>query len=160
ASSERQSQSAAVELRQTSEDRGVEVVKSFLKNVGIRPESLDLNDGSGLSRNDMVTADSTVQLLTYMSRHRYADVFRDALPVAGVDGTLRNRFKGTAAENNLRAKTGSLSSASSLSGYVKTTTGENIVFSIIVNNYPEDAEPRAVSDAIGLLLASFAGKSQ
>lgn len=111
ASSERQSQGAAVELRQTSEDRGVEIVKTFLKTVGIRPESLDLNDGSGLSRNDMVTADSTVQLLTYMSRHRNAAVFRDALPIAGVDGTLRNRMKGTVAEGNLRAKTGSLSSA-------------------------------------------------
>src|SRR4030095_7370912 len=78
-SSERPSQAGPVEFRQTSEDRGVEAVKSFLKTVGIRSESLDLNDGSGLSRNDMVTADSTVQLLTYMNRHRYADVVRAAL---------------------------------------------------------------------------------
>ncbi|HEY8223881.1 MAG TPA: D-alanyl-D-alanine carboxypeptidase/D-alanyl-D-alanine-endopeptidase [Pyrinomonadaceae bacterium] len=159
-SSERSSQSAPIELRQTSEDRGVEVVKSFLKTVGIRPESLDLNDGSGLSRNDMVTADSTVQLLTYMSRHRYADVFRDALPIAGVDGTLRNRFKGTVAENNLRAKTGSLSSAASLGGYVTTAAGERLVFTIMVNNYPSDVEPRTVCiDPIGVLLASFAGRT-
>jgi D-alanyl-D-alanine carboxypeptidase/D-alanyl-D-alanine-endopeptidase (penicillin-binding protein 4) len=108
----------------------------------------------------MVTADATVQLLTFMSKHRYADIFRSALPVAGVDGTLRNRMKGTAAENNLRAKTGSLSSASSLSGYVTSASGENLVFSIIVNNYPEDVEARGVSDAIGVLLASFTGKSQ
>jgi D-alanyl-D-alanine carboxypeptidase/D-alanyl-D-alanine-endopeptidase (penicillin-binding protein 4) len=144
----------------TSEEAGVRVVKTFLKEAGISPETLVLSDGSGLSRDDMVTAEATVQLLSYMNKHRYADVFRAALPIAGVDGTLRNRLKGTVAENNLRAKTGSLSSASSLSGYVKTATGENIVFSIIVNNYPEDAEPRTVSDAIGLLLASFAGKSQ
>ena len=161
ASSERQTQGAAVELRQTSEDRGVEVVKSFLKTVGIRPESLNLNDGSGLSRNDMVTADSTVQLLTYMSRHRYADVFRDALPIAGVDGTLRNRMKGTVAEGNLRAKTGSLSSAASLGGYVTTAAGEKLVFTIMVNNYPSDVEPRTVCiDPIAVLLASFAGRSQ
>jgi len=161
ASSERQTQGAVVELRQTSEDRGVEVVKSFLKTVGIRPESLNLNDGSGLSRNDMVTADSTVQLLTYMSRHRYADVFRDALPIAGVDGTLRNRMKGTVAEGNLRAKTGSLSSAASLGGYVTTTAGEKLVFTIMVNNYPSDVEPRTVCiDPIAVLLASFAGRSQ
>ena len=160
-SSERPSQSAPVEFRQSSEDRGVEVVKSFLKTVGIRPESLDLNDGSGLSRNDMVTADATVQLLTYMSRHRYADVFRDALPIAGVDGTLRNRFKGTVAENNLRAKTGSLSSAASLGGYVTTSAGERLVFTIMVNNYPSDVEPRtACIDPIGVLLASFSGRSQ
>lgn len=160
-SSERPMQSAATELRQTSEDRGVDVVKSFLKTAGIRPESLNLNDGSGLSRNDMVTADSTVQLLTYMSRHRYADVFRDALPIAGVDGTLRNRMKGTVAEGNLRAKTGSLSSAASLGGYVTTVAGEKLVFTIMVNNYPSEVEPRTMCiDPIAVLLASFAGRSQ
>ena len=89
-------------LRQTSEDLGIEAVKSFLKTAGIPAESLRLNDGSGLSRNDMITADSTVQLLTFMNKHRYADVFRAALPIAGVDGTLRNRMRGAAAENNAR----------------------------------------------------------
>jgi len=160
-SSDRPSQAAVTELRQTSEDRGVEVVKGFLKTVGIRPESLLLNDGSGLSRNDMVTADSTVQLLTYMSRHRYADVFRNALPIAGVDGTLRNRMKGTVAEGNLRAKTGSLSSAASLGGYVTSAGGEKLVFAIMVNNYPSDVEPRTICiDPIAVLLASFSGRSQ
>jgi D-alanyl-D-alanine carboxypeptidase/D-alanyl-D-alanine-endopeptidase (penicillin-binding protein 4) len=160
-SSDRSSQSTTTEFRQTSEDRGVEAVKSFLKTVGIRPESLVLNDGSGLSRGDMVTADSTVQLLTYMSRHRYADVFRNALPIAGVDGTLRNRMKGTVAEGNLRAKTGSLSSAASLGGYVTTAAGEKLVFTIMVNNYPRDVEPRTMCiDPIAVLLASFAGRSQ
>ncbi|HEV2837183.1 MAG TPA: D-alanyl-D-alanine carboxypeptidase/D-alanyl-D-alanine-endopeptidase, partial [Pyrinomonadaceae bacterium] len=79
-------------FNQTSEDLGIEAVKSFLKTAGIRPEALVLNDGSGLSRNDMITADASVQLLTFMSKHRYADVFREALPIAGVDGTLRNRM--------------------------------------------------------------------
>src|SRR6266508_4367937 len=87
----------------TSEAAGIEVVKSFLRQAGVSPATLVLTDGSGLSRNDMVTAEATLQLLTYMHRHRYASVFRDALPIAGVDGTLRNRFKGTVAENNLRA---------------------------------------------------------
>src|SRR6185312_1183726 len=113
---------------QTTEDAGLGVVKTFLRDAGVVPESLVLSDGSGLSRNDMVTADATVQLLTFMSKHRYADVFRAALPIAGVDGTLRNRMKGTVAENNLRAKTGSLSSAATLSGYVTTAAGENLVF--------------------------------
>lgn len=143
----------------TSEDAGLEVVKTFLKEAGLNPESLALSDGSGLSRNDMVTAEATVQLLTYMSKHKYANALRDALPIAGVDGTLRNRLKGTAAEKNLRAKTGSLASAASLSGYVTTAAGERLVFSIMVNNYPPDAEPRAVCiDPIAVLLASFAGK--
>ena len=145
----------------TTEDLGLETVKAFLKGVGIRPESLVLNDGSGLSRNDMITADASVQLLTFMSRHRYADVFRAALPIAGVDGTLRTRFRNTPAENNLRAKTGSLSSAASLSGYVTSAAGEKLVFSIMVNNYPRDVEPRLICiDPIAVLLASFTGKSE
>ena len=112
-------------------------------------------------RNDMITADASVTLLTFMSKHRYANVFRDALPIAGVDGTLRNRFKSTPAENNLRAKTGSLSSAASLSGYVTTAAGEKLAFSIMVNNYPRDVDPRAACiDPIALLLASFNDKPE
>jgi serine-type D-Ala-D-Ala carboxypeptidase/endopeptidase (penicillin-binding protein 4) len=152
--------SASANPARTAEDAGIEVVKTFLKEVGLNADALVLTDGSGLSRNDMVTAEATVQLLTYMSKHKYANVLRDALPIAGVDGTLRNRFKGTVAENNVRAKTGSLSSAASLSGYVTTAAGENLVFSIMVNNYPSDAEPRTVCiDPIAVLLASFAGRS-
>ena len=145
----------------TSEELGLEAVKAFLKTAGIRPESLVLDDGSGLSRGDMITAEASVQLLTFMSKHRYAEVFRDALPIAGVDGTLRNRLKGTPAENNLRAKTGSLSSATSLAGYVTTAAGEKLAFSIMVNNYPRDVEPRtACIDPIAVLLASFNDKPE
>jgi D-alanyl-D-alanine carboxypeptidase/D-alanyl-D-alanine-endopeptidase (penicillin-binding protein 4) len=147
------------ESTRTSEDAGLEVVKTFLKEAGVIPASLVFSDGSGLSRNDMVTANATLQLLTYMSRHKYAAVMRDALPIAGVDGTLRNRMKGTVAEGNVRAKTGSLASAASLSGYLTTATGEKLVFSIMVNNFPSDVEPREVCiDPITVLLASFSGK--
>jgi D-alanyl-D-alanine carboxypeptidase/D-alanyl-D-alanine-endopeptidase (penicillin-binding protein 4) len=150
---------ASTTTSRTSEAVGREVVKSFLKEAGLSPNSLVLSDGSGLSRNDMVTAEATLQLLTYMHRHRYAPAFRDALPIAGVDGSLRNRFKGTLAENNLRAKTGTLSSATSLSGYVRDAAGEDLAFSIMVNNYPEDADVRASCiDPIAVLLASFAGR--
>ena len=147
-------------LPQTSDELGLEAVKTFLKTVGLRPEALVLDDGSGLSRNDMITAEASVQLLTFMSKHRYATVFRDALPIGGVDGTLRNRFKGTPAENNVRAKTGSLSSAASLGGYMTTAGGEKLAFSIMVNNYPRDFDPRSSCiDPIAVLLASFAGKA-
>jgi D-alanyl-D-alanine carboxypeptidase/D-alanyl-D-alanine-endopeptidase (penicillin-binding protein 4) len=148
-------------LTPTSEELGLEAVKTFLKSVGIRPEALVLDDGSGLSRNDMITADASVQLLTFMSKHRHAAVFRDALPIGGVDGTLRNRFKGTPAENNVHAKTGSLSSAASLGGYLTTAGGEKLAFSIMVNNYPRDFDPRSSCiDPIAVLLASFAGKPE
>jgi D-alanyl-D-alanine carboxypeptidase/D-alanyl-D-alanine-endopeptidase (penicillin-binding protein 4) len=148
-------------FQKTSETLGLEVVRSFLKTAGVRPESLVLDDGSGLSRGDMITADSTVQLLQFMDKHRYGAVFRDALPIAGVDGTLRNRLKGTPAENNLRAKTGSLSSANSLAGYVTTAAGERLAFAIMVNNYPRDVDARsACIDPIAVLLASFSGKPE
>jgi len=144
----------------TSEEAGLEIVKTFLKEAGVNTSGLALTDGSGLSRNDMITAEASVQLLTYMGRHRYAGVFREALPIAGVDGTLRNRMKGTPAENNVRAKTGSLSSASSLAGYLTTAGGETLVFSIMVNNYPVDTDVRALCiDPITILLASFSGRS-
>jgi serine-type D-Ala-D-Ala carboxypeptidase/endopeptidase (penicillin-binding protein 4) len=149
-----------VSIDRTSESAGIEIVRAFLSEAGVMASPLALNDGSGLSRNDMITAEGSLQLLTYMHRHRYATAFREALPIAGVDGTLRNRMKGTVAENNLRAKTGTLSSASSLSGYVTTAAGEELVFSIMVNNYPPGMGPTSVCiDPIAILLASFAGKS-
>jgi D-alanyl-D-alanine carboxypeptidase/D-alanyl-D-alanine-endopeptidase (penicillin-binding protein 4) len=144
----------------TSESMGIKVLRTFLSEAGVNPTSLALSDGSGLSRNDMITPEATLQLLTYMRKHRYASAFRDSLPIAGVDGTLRNRMKGTVAENNVRAKTGTLSSASSLSGFVTTAAGEQLVFSIMVNNYPRDASPvSACIDPIAVLLASFTGRS-
>lgn len=146
---------------QTNEEAGLIVVRNFLRQAGVPESALALSDGSGLSRNDMITANATVQLLTFMSKHRYAAQFREALPIAGVDGTLRTRMRGTPAEGNLRAKTGSLSSVASLSGYVTTAAGERLAFSMMLNNYPDAGALRRESiDAIAVLLASFAGKSQ
>src|SRR6266571_6507884 len=151
----------AVRGSQDDEEIGLAVVKNFLRLAGIGENDLALNDGSGLSRNDMITANATVQLLTFMSKHKYFAHFRDALPIAGVDGTLRTRMKGTPAEGNLRAKTGSLSSVASLSGYVTTAAGEHLVFSMMLNNYPDANVVRRDSiDAMAILLASFAGRSQ
>lgn len=150
-----------ISATQTNEEAGLIVVRNFLRQAGVPESELALNDGSGLSRNDMITANATVQLLTFMSRHRYAAQFREALPIAGVDGTLRTRLRGTPAEGNLRAKTGSLSSVASLAGYVTTAAGERLAFSMMLNNYPDAGALRRDSiDAIAILLASFAGKSQ
>ena len=143
------------------EENGLEVVKNFLRQAGVGDNDVALNDGSGLSRNDLISANTTVQLLTFMSKHKYFAQFRDALPIAGVDGTLRTRMRGTPAEGNVRAKTGSLSSVASLSGYVTTAAGEHLVFSMMLNNYPDAAAVRRDSiDAIAVLLASFSGKTQ
>jgi serine-type D-Ala-D-Ala carboxypeptidase/endopeptidase (penicillin-binding protein 4) len=149
------------EANKSNEDAGLDALRKFLRDAGAGDSDLVLSDGSGLSRNDMITANATVQLLTYMSKHKYFAQFREALPIAGVDGTLRTRMKGTPAEGNVRAKTGSLSSVASLSGYVTTAAGERLVFSMMLNNYPDAGAVRRESiDAIAILLASFAGKTQ
>ncbi|MER3428215.1 MAG: D-alanyl-D-alanine carboxypeptidase/D-alanyl-D-alanine-endopeptidase [Pyrinomonas sp.] len=146
--------------RQQSEEAGIEAVKQFLRAAGIDETSVQIVDGSGLSRGNLVTAEATTRLLIYMFRHRHAQVFRDALPIAGVDGTLRNRMRGTAAAGNVRAKTGTINNAASLSGYVTTAAGERLVFSLIVNNLPREAEARRIYlDAVAVLLAMFAGRS-
>jgi D-alanyl-D-alanine carboxypeptidase/D-alanyl-D-alanine-endopeptidase (penicillin-binding protein 4) len=152
---------AGTDPTQPNEEAGLTIVKNFLRQAGVSENELALNDGSGLSRNDMITADATVQLLTFMTTHKYFDALRQALPIAGVDGTLRTRMRGTPAEGNVRAKTGSLSSVASLSGYVTTAAGEKMVFSMMLNNYPDAALVRRDSiDAIAVLLASMSGKTQ
>lgn len=144
----------------TTAQAGLAVVRTFLNEAGVNTSHLSLFDGSGLARQNLITAESTVQLLTYMSQHRYAGVYRDAQPIAGVDGTLRGRMRNTVAAGNLRAKTGTLSTVSGLSGYVTSAAGERLAFSMVVNHYPDDAPPRQnFMDAIAVLLASFAGKS-
>ena len=151
---------AGADPRQTTEDAGVDAVKKFLSKADINAGRVVMIDGSGLSRANLVTADTTLQLLAYMNRHPAGAIFREALPVAGVDGTLRNRMKGTPAQGNVRAKTGTLGTATSLSGYLFSAAGERLVFSLMINNPPHDADAHAgFTDAIAVLLASFNGRS-
>jgi D-alanyl-D-alanine carboxypeptidase/D-alanyl-D-alanine-endopeptidase (penicillin-binding protein 4) len=144
----------------SSQDAGEQVVRNFLTQAGIDPSGLVMNDGSGLARSNLVTADTTLQLLAYMNRHRFGSEFRLALSVAGVDGTLRNRMKGTPAQGNVRAKSGTLGTATSLSGYVFSAAGERLAFSLMINNPPRDGDPRTdFTDVVAVLLASFTGRS-
>ncbi len=146
--------------RRTTDEAGIEAVRTFLRGAGVDANKVVMLDGSGLSRANLVTADATLALLVYMNRHRYGVAFRDALPVAGVDGTLRNRMKATPAQGNVRAKTGTLGTANSLSGYVFSASGERLVFSLMINNPPRDFSATAnFTDAIAVLLASFTGHS-
>jgi len=101
-------------------------------------------------------------LLEFMNRHKCAEAFRRALPIAGVDGTLRNRMKGTAAAGNVRAKTGTLRWAVALSGYVTSAAGEHLVFSVMLNRYHTPNGTRSAPeevDAIPVMLAEFRGRS-
>jgi D-alanyl-D-alanine carboxypeptidase/D-alanyl-D-alanine-endopeptidase (penicillin-binding protein 4) len=148
---------------QTSEDLGIRELQKFLAKAGVRRGDVSFEEGSGLSRNNLATPNATVALLQFMSRHPEAAAYRDALPIAGVDGTLRNRMKNTPAAGNVRAKTGTLRWANSLSGYVTTATGERLAFCAMLNRYaPPDAEPgaRTELDKIAVLLAEFAGRTE
>lgn len=145
--------------KKTSAERGLEVVQNFLRQAGIVSGSVIQYDGSGLSRHDLVTANSAVQLYAFMSKSRYADVWRDALTVGAVDGTLQNRFKGTIGAGNVRGKTGTFDQVSSLSGYVNSVTGERFVFSIIVNGVNDVKTRQAAIDEIVLAIAGFNGNT-
>jgi len=150
----------AADPKQLSDEAGFAAVKNFLRGAGVAERELNMLDGSGLSRGNLVTADATLRLLLHMNRHRHGAAFRASLPVAAVDGTLRNRMRGTPAASNVRAKTGTLSSATSLSGYLFTAAGERLAFSLMINNPPRDADARTnFTDAVAVLLASFAGRS-
>jgi D-alanyl-D-alanine carboxypeptidase/D-alanyl-D-alanine-endopeptidase (penicillin-binding protein 4) len=145
----------------TAEERGVAALKAFLNEAGVRKGDVLLEEGSGLSRRDVVTPNATVALLRFMNSHKLAEIYRDSLPIAGVDGTLRNRMKETAAAGNVRAKTGTLRYVYTLSGYVTTAGGERLAFSIMLNNYynaDRTIAPRDDVDAIPVMLANFNSK--
>jgi D-alanyl-D-alanine carboxypeptidase/D-alanyl-D-alanine-endopeptidase (penicillin-binding protein 4) len=145
----------------TTEERGVEALKNFLNEIGVKKGDVLLEEGSGLSRRDIITPNATIALLKYMGNHKLAEAYRDGLPIAGVDGTLRTRMKGTAAANNVRAKTGTLRYVYALSGYVTTAAGERLAFSIMLNNYynaDRTIAPRDDVDAIPVMLANFNNK--
>ena len=144
--------------RISSEDLGVRELEAFLKKIGVKRGDVEFEEGSGLSRNNLVTPNATITLLEYMSRHAEAESYRRALPIAGVDGSLRRRMKKTRAENNVHAKTGTLRWANSLSGYVTTAAGERLAFCLMVNRYQSpDAEHAARNelDKIAVMLAEF-----
>jgi D-alanyl-D-alanine carboxypeptidase/D-alanyl-D-alanine-endopeptidase (penicillin-binding protein 4) len=134
-------------------------MQKFLPSAGISRNMAQLDEGSGLSRDCLVTPGATVSLLLFMNRHRCRGIFVDALPIAGVDGTLRKRFKGTVAAGNIRAKTGSLEGVNTLSGYVTTAAKEKLAFSLMLNNYPDETAARAALDAVAVQLAEFDGSN-
>jgi D-alanyl-D-alanine carboxypeptidase/D-alanyl-D-alanine-endopeptidase (penicillin-binding protein 4) len=146
----------------TSEALGIQELERFLTGVGVGEGEVVFEEGSGLSRDNLTTPNAVVALLTHMSRHPAAEAYREALPIAGVDGTLKSRMKDTPAAGNVRAKTGTLRWANSLSGYVTTAAGERLVFSILLNRYQPGApehSARAEIDALAILLAQFTGRS-
>jgi len=144
---------------QDSVDVGLAATRAFRQEIGIPDDAVVQHDGSGLSRHDLITPAAVVQLYTYMAKQsKFAQAWRDALAVGGVDGTLRRRFAGTPAANNLRGKTGTIDQVSALSGYITSAAGEPIVFSIVVNGVPGESTRVRLIDDIVLNLANFNGR--
>ena len=142
-----------------SSQLGINVVRAFLTSIGIPPDAIVQHDGSGLSRHNLITPNAVVQLYTYMAKQsKNAQIWRDSLTIGGVDGTLTNRFRGTAAAGNMRGKTGTIDQVSALSGYVKTAGGEELVVSFLVNGVTQTIQRTSLMDEIVVNLANFTGK--
>ena len=140
-------------------DSGRAVIERQLVEWGIAPTSVAVRDGSGLSRHDYIAPEAIVRILDAMRRSPNFPVFRDALPIAGVDGTIANRMRGTPAAGNVHAKTGFVDKARSLSGYVTTADGRLLIFSLLCNNWTTPSrEVDQVADAIAVRLAGLRGR--
>jgi serine-type D-Ala-D-Ala carboxypeptidase/endopeptidase (penicillin-binding protein 4) len=141
--------------------QGKEIIEETIGTMGIQKDNYSYADGSGLSRLNLVSADTLVKVLKSMHGHQHFSHFFSALPIAGVDGTLEFRLKGTKAENNVHAKTGTLLNVSSLSGYVQTADGEMLAFAFIANNFlgSKDAAENLQDRAL-IRLANFSRKAQ
>lgn len=136
---------------------GLRALRELLDRIGIAPADARLEEGSGLSRQNLVTASAMVRLLQYLAVKPYAASLRDMLPLAGTDGSLIGRMRDTPAAGNVQAKTGSMTYVHALAGYVTSASGQHLAFAILLNNYePAAGDPPASRelDAIAERLAS------
>jgi serine-type D-Ala-D-Ala carboxypeptidase/endopeptidase (penicillin-binding protein 4) len=134
------------------------VIAERLRSWGAATDGFLVWDGSGLSRQDLVSPETIVRVLDAMRRSPVFTVYYDAFPVAGVDGTLRTRMRATPAEGNVRGKTGTLSNVRSLSGYVTTADGRLLLFSVLGNHYLVSTDYiTRIQDAIAVRLARLRG---
>lgn len=127
-------------------EQGSRVVRQFLLNSGVNDPDFFLYDGSGMSPDDRIAPRAYAQLLSYASRQPWGAPWRDSFPIAGVDGTLVNRFRNSPLRGKLWAKTGTLNETNALSGYLTAASGRTLAFSILVNGRRpgSDAELQAI----------------
>jgi D-alanyl-D-alanine carboxypeptidase/D-alanyl-D-alanine-endopeptidase (penicillin-binding protein 4) len=114
-------------------EEGARVVRQFLVDAGVDNNDFFLYDGSGMSPDDQIAPRALTTLLAYASRQPWGEAWRDTLPVAGVDGTLEDRFRNTPLAGRMWAKTGTLDEDNALSGYLAAASGRTLAFSILVN---------------------------
>jgi len=143
----------AVGKERGDDEVGLAVIRVWLTRAGIPASRIALHDGSGLSRLDLVTPESSARLLVSLSRAAAASVFKESLPISGQDGTLGGRLK--TISGRVAAKTGSLTYDNSLSGYLTTENGEFLAFSIMCNDQTGNSNSTLLIDQIVGLLAAF-----
>jgi serine-type D-Ala-D-Ala carboxypeptidase/endopeptidase (penicillin-binding protein 4) len=117
-----------------SDEAGLKAVRDFLVEAGIESKDVRLNDGCGLSRDNLVTPRFQTSLLLFLSTRPHFELFLNTLAVSGTDGTLRNRLASQPLKGVIHAKTGTLNGVATLSGYMTTKSGRNLIFSIFANN--------------------------
>lgn len=144
-------------------EAGLEVMEDVSGTLGINSDTILLRDGSGMSHVNLIPVNEVSQLLFSVQNKEWFDSYVNSLPVAGdserfVGGTLRNRMKDTAAQQNVKAKTGTLTAVSALSGYATTKDGKPLIFSIIINNDLATVTP--IEDAIATAIAESGGERE
>ena len=140
-------------------ESGLEVMEADLVKFGINTETLVLRDGSGISHVNLVPAAQLSQLLVAAQHQSWFPAFFHSLPVAGASGkmeggSLRSRMKGADVKGKVFAKTGTISTVSTISGYVTTKSGQTLIFSIMLNNLMEDANGKKIEDKLISIIAS------
>jgi D-alanyl-D-alanine carboxypeptidase/D-alanyl-D-alanine-endopeptidase (penicillin-binding protein 4) len=125
---------------------GLEVLRGFLTQAGIANDQYVFYDGSGLSRQNLVSPHAIVQLLRYASIQPWGPAFKSTLPISGIDGSLSDRLSAARLQSRVYGKTGSLGGVKALSGYAATDSGETVVFSILSNN--SNLPPKRITDTI------------
>src|ERR1700677_1908338 len=139
-------------------DAGIWVEQDFLKTVGVADGDVVFTDGSGLSRDDLVTPRAVVQILRYDAAQPWGADYLATFPIAGVDGTLETRLKDTVAVSRIEAKTGALDHVRAISGFATTWHGERLIFSIFGNNNPQRGHDATVAaDAIAVAMVELLG---
>lgn len=132
---------------------GHAVVDTIMASAGVPRWTYDFADGSGMSTYNRVSPRSTVGLLRWTTTQPWGGLFRETLPVGGVDGTLANRFKGTPLQGRVFAKTGSLDKSNALGGFLTTARGRTFTFAAYANDMPGDASATKYLDAALNLIA-------
>lgn len=135
---------------------GARVVRTFMtQRAGVDPEDFILFDGSGLSGHDLVTPRAITTLLQYAATQPWFTAWRATLPVGGEDGTLRARFPSAPMKDHVFAKTGTLSEARALSGYIDCASGQTLIFSVMVNAHtPRTSDDMKAMDRIVSAIAA------